>query len=259
MSTTNFLKYAFTRVMQKAGLSDLHLTVGNRSVCVIPNPPLVMKVFSTEAGRSDFLSDFALQAVLRCSAEANSFWDVGANFGLFSALARERNPALRVVSIEASTDHYQVLCRNWQLNPDNWICLHMAAGDHDGVAQLTRGQGGLDHLVENGSPNGNSETRPLMTLDSIAQMLGQESIDVMKIDVEGAELAVLKGGSRLLERGAIKTIILEADGHEKRYGLKDEDVDVFLASKGYFVNAALSSIGKPQGNCKIYERTTSAA
>jgi len=245
--------------MQKAGLSDLRMSIGNRSTCVIPNPPLVMKMFSTEAGRSDFLSDFTLRAVLRSLAGAKSFWDVGANFGLFAALAREENPSLRVVSIEASTDHYQVLCRNWQLNPDNWICLHMAAGDHDGVAHFTRGQGGLDHLVENSSDNGKSETRPLMTLDSIAQLLGQESIDVMKIDVEGAELAVLKGGSRLLERGAIKTLILEADGHEKRYGLRKEDVDLFLASKGYHLNAALSSIGKPQGNCEVFERTTSAA
>jgi FkbM family methyltransferase len=218
-----------------------------------------MKTFSTNAGQTDFLaSDVGLQAVLRYAGEATSFWDVGANIGLFATLVREKNPALRVVSIEASTDHYHVLCRNWQLNPDNWICLHLAAGDHDGVIQLTRGHGGLDHIVEDGAQNGMAETRPLMTLDSIARMLGQDSIDVMKIDVEGAELGVLKGSSRLLERGAIKTLILEADGHEKRYGWKEKDVDDFLASKGYHLNVAVSITGKPQGNCKIYQRSASS-
>jgi FkbM family methyltransferase len=47
------------------------------------------------------------------------------------------------------------------------------------------------------------------TLDDIAATEGVDEIGLLKIDVEGMELAVLRGAQRLLERGAVKRIQFE--------------------------------------------------
>jgi hypothetical protein len=128
----NYSKYVFTRVLQRLGLSDLCLAVGRGSRAIIPNPPRVMKVFSETKYETDFLADPSLQVVLERARGARTFWDVGANMGLFSILARHVNPDLQVVSIEASTDFYEVLCRNWRLNPQSWTCLLCRGGGASG-------------------------------------------------------------------------------------------------------------------------------
>ena len=251
----NYSKYVFTRVLQRLGLSDLCLAVGRGGRAIIPNPPRVMKVFSERKYEADFLADPSLQVVLERAREARTFWDVGANMGLFSILARDVNPELQVVSIEASTDFYEVLCRNWRLNPQSWTCLHVAVGDRDGVARMSRGLGGCDHVLtaaEEGTQRAVGESLPMMTLDHLAELLGQDRIDLLKIDVEGMELSVLRGASGLLEEGRIGAIVLEADEHDLRYGTSNSDLVAFLASKNYRLDAAASVHKGDANNCQVF-------
>ncbi len=246
-------KYYFTRALQKLGLSDLVLQIGSQGRCVIPNPPLVMKAFASEAGSQEFLSDPSLQAVLKHAKVAKTFWDIGANIGLFSILARDQNRDLQVVSIEASSDHYAVLCRNWRLDPKGWVCLHLAVGDHPGMVAMTRGLAGLDHVLPQTSARGDGiEFRPMLTLDCINSIVGHPRIDVMKIDVEGMELSVLKGAQGLLEGAKIGLIVLECDGHDARYGSNNHELVAFLASKNYQLNSGASEVGRERANFQVF-------
>jgi FkbM family methyltransferase len=250
----NYLKYVFTRVLQRCGLSDLRLQVGPGSQAIIPNPPRVMKTFTDSRAQAEFLADASLTAVLERAREAKTFWDVGANIGLFSILAREANPNLEVVSIEASTDFYQVLCRNWQLNSKGWTCLHFAVGDHEGPVRMSRGLGGCDHVLSPSELGAREagEARPMMTLDHLAKLMGHDRIDLLKIDVEGLELAVLRGASGLLDAGKIGTIVLEADGHDLRYGTNNSELIAFLAAKNYGLDNSASVQGANANNCQVY-------
>ena len=253
MMLANYGKYVFTRVLQKVGLADLRLQVGERSHCIIANPPLALKAFTAKESRNSLLADPSLQIVLKLAASAKTFWDVGANMGLFSILARDANPNIGVVSIEASTDFYQVLCRNWQLDPRNWICLHVAVGDKEGPVRMSRGLRGWDHVLAS-SEFGNDkpqEQRPMMTLDSLARLVGHDRVDLLKIDVEGMELAVLRGASSLLDAHKIGTIVLEADGHDKRYGSSNSELVAFLASKNYQLDP-ISVMGEKNNNCQVF-------
>jgi len=250
----NYTKYFFTRVLQRLGMADLELQVGRRSCAIIPNPPLAMKAFTAKQTRDAFLQDASLQSVLKLAPSARTFWDVGAHMGLFSILAREANPDLDVVSIEASTDFYQVLCRNWQLDPHRWTCLHVAVGQREGPIEMSRGLGGLDHVLLPGEVASQTpcERRPMMTLDHVAQLVGHDYIDLLKIDVEGMELAVLRGASSLLAAQKIRTIVLEADEHDLRYGTNNAELVAFLASKNYHLDAAASVTGRRAGNCQVF-------
>jgi FkbM family methyltransferase len=257
---TNHLKYAFTRVLQRLDLSDLSLKVGRSSHAIIPNPPLVMKTFTDPKAQAEFLADPSLQAVLERAREAKIFWDVGANMGLFSILARDVNPELEVVSVEASTEFYQVLCRNWLLNPRGWTCLHIAVGDREGLVEMSRGLGGCEHVLPANQPadhKGARESRPMMTLDQLAKLMGHDRIDLLKIDVEGLELAVLRGASGLLDAGKIGAIVLEADEHDLRYGTNNSELVAFLASKDYQLDALASVQGRSANNCQVFAPGTS--
>ncbi len=226
-----------------------------------PSPirPGILKSFATPRGRKIFEDDASLKAVRKLVRSAASFWDVGANCGLFSLYGREENPALFVVSIEASTLHYQTLTSNWALQPsERWMCLHTAVGDRDGVTHLSRQRSGFDHIVEH--PDGLAampvELRPMAKLDTLAAGLGVESIDVLKIDVEGYELNVLRGATALLEKRRVGAIVLESDGHDLRYGSSERETRGFLEARGYGLDAGLSREGEPAGNCLVFQRTT---
>jgi FkbM family methyltransferase len=59
---------------------------------------------------------------------------------------------------------------------------------------------------------------PATTLDRCFAMLGVNSVDLLKIDVEGHEFEVLRGGLRSIRAGCIKTILCELNN--KMLGIK---------------------------------------
>jgi FkbM family methyltransferase len=128
------------------------------------------------------------------------FLDVGAHIGSVVAEVLGRCPGTQVIAIEAMPDKAESLRRMFP-----GIAVHAcAAGDHEGEVTffVDRRQSGFSSLgrppfTRNASVH---EIRvPLRRLDDVVG-LGAPSIDAMKIDVEGAELGVLRGADQLVER-----------------------------------------------------------
>lgn len=251
----NWSAYYWTRILQKLDVTGRTLGIGGKARCTIPNPPGILRSFATPQGRKKFEADASLRAVRELVRSATSFWDVGANYGLFSLFATEGNPSLFIVSIEASTLHYQTLSANWALQPsERWLCLHTAVGDRDGVTHFSRRGSGFDHIVEGPQTPLEVERRPISKLDTLAALLAVESIDVLKIDVEGYELKVLHGATALLSQRRIGAIVLESDGHDQRYGSSQAETIKFLEERAYRVDASLSQTGEVSGNCLVFKR-----
>jgi FkbM family methyltransferase len=128
------------------------------------------------------------------------FVDVGANFGYFVCIALQRGA--HVLAIEPFAQNLEVLYANLEAN--GWSELEVfpvGLGSTPGVAQLFGG-GTSASIVERWA--GQSEvwkrTIALSTLDIV---LGDRFADqplLIKIDVEGYELPVLKGAARTLRR-----------------------------------------------------------
>ncbi len=123
-------------------------------------------------------------------------YDVGAHFGYYSLLASHLAGAGgRVIALEPSPRNLKVLSKHITLNHlTNVMVLEMALSDHQGDARFdNRAGSGVGHL----SPEG-PLTVKLTTLDA----LGREfpAPNMLKIDVEGAEEAVLRGGRETLSR-----------------------------------------------------------
>ncbi|MEX1027725.1 MAG: FkbM family methyltransferase [Candidatus Paceibacterota bacterium] len=154
--------------------------------------------------------------VRRFVVPGENVWDLGANQGIFTfAAAGKAGPDAAVVAFEP--DHFLLglLDRTSSTPSSNRaevIILPMAVGAEVSLAtfEIAATDRTLNHLA---SSNGNPHTGgvrqrkmvPLATLDWLAERLPTPGL--MKIDVEGAEVDVLEGGTKLLETGRPRIII----------------------------------------------------
>jgi FkbM family methyltransferase len=127
--------------------------------------------------------------------------DVGANVGWFTLLmAGCVGPAGQVVAFEPSPRERAVLVANRQRNGLTWVTIREEAlfDTHSTVTlhvadAVHAGQNTIGGFIYEGVHE--VETLPVDTapLDSLVGDLGLERIDLIKIDVEGAEYRVLRG------------------------------------------------------------------
>ncbi len=136
-------------------------------------------------------------------------WDIGANVGLFSFCAAAKGA--RVYSVEADTFLVGLL-RKSQLGTRLPVtAIPLAVSDQVGLAEFHiafRGRS-ANHIGAGMSDAGgtrSTEVVPCATLDWLAERIPIP--DFIKIDVEGMENAVLRGGSNLL-RSRHPTIFCE--------------------------------------------------
>ena len=122
-------------------------------------------------------------------------YDIGAHFGYYTLLSSKLvGEKGKVVAFEPSPNNLARLYRHIELNSRrNVQVLELAVSDHVGTAKFeTRTGSGVGHLASDGP----LEVK-LTTLDSLTD---QPLPQVMKIDVEGAELGVLQGAKALFAK-----------------------------------------------------------
>lgn len=165
-------------------------------------------------------------------------YDVGANLGFFSVLlARLAGPTGAVYAFEPVPQNVALIERNARLNQMETIKVrNIAVSNRDGSSELllARHVGGAV-LAEAGTPpdlSGRITVRTA-TLDKLVENGDVPPPTFVKIDVEGAELAVLRGMQRVL-REAGPTVVLELDdATEAACEQKVRDCQALLIELGY--------------------------
>ena len=164
-----------------------------------------------------------LEAFLAASSSKSSLvvFDVGANQGDYTAavlgMARGRAEC-SVVAFEPSESSYEVLTKRFA-DCNNVTIVGSAVSNKEGPALLHYDQAGsglaslyerrLTHL---GLDLDKMETVETIDLDTFCAQCSIGAIDLLKLDVEGHELAVLDGAKELLRRGAVGVIQFEFGG-----------------------------------------------
>jgi FkbM family methyltransferase len=153
-----------------------------------------------------------------------TFFDVGANVGIFSILASGLVGAKgRVFSFEPDPANFGRLARNISVSRiSNVVLNRFALMDREGSVSLkVLPEDGWGMYSSVGEPlRGVKEPRGLTgetvthqvdcsTLDNYVRDNRVEGVDLVKIDVEGAELSVLKGGERLLSARRSPVLVIE--------------------------------------------------
>lgn len=167
----------------------------------------------------------------------NVFIDVGAHIGRFSILLANRNS--KVVSLEPSKENYKQLVENIHLNGlgDKVIALPIGCSDKNREKVLyfsSKNEGQTSFKKIDGARRERSEVK---RLDKICDKLNimAKHINVIKIDVEGSELDVLKGATRILKQGSPILVVEITDGKNKR------KIERFLMEFGFFNKKVLDS------------------
>lgn len=138
--------------------------------------------------------------MLELLGPADVLIDIGANVGFYSCLARHMNK--HVLSFEPCRSNLDLLFRNLEAN--QWSDVEvfpLGLSDHATVLPLY-GAGTSASLVNEWADQSSLHVNhiPVTTLDLV---LGERFTDkrvVIKMDVEGAELGVLRGAEKLLSR-----------------------------------------------------------
>ena len=144
--------------------------------------------------------------------------DVGANIGHFTVtMARAVGGAGRVHAFEPSAESARRLRRSLELNGRENVTVNEAALAAEAGTRVLYGYGpgtaSWSTLAPRQIPGTAEAARQAEvaaeTLDDYAERTGIERIDVLKIDVEGGELDVLRGAERLFAARAVALVLVE--------------------------------------------------
>jgi FkbM family methyltransferase len=133
--------------------------------------------------------------------EGAVFIDVGAHIGRYSFVLAKLFPNAKVIAIEPNPEAYQALIKGIKANGlRNVTALNIALSDFDGVAHLYIKRGtAISSLVE-GDNSFKIIDVPAKRLDTVMEELGINKVDIIKIDVEGAEFHVIKGAVNTIKK-----------------------------------------------------------
>lgn len=154
--------------------------------------------------------------------EKEVFVDVGANVGSHSLrIAHDyADIGVRVLAIEAEPAAFKALVQNIRRNNlTNIDAIKIAVSDHKGLAVLhersfdgVRVGTGLHSIMKNVEIDGNLSLHNGLQIecDKLDNIVSSYRVDVMKIDIEGAETLALEGATNVL--GQLRKIIVEIHG-----------------------------------------------
>jgi FkbM family methyltransferase len=176
------------------------------------------------------------------SLSGDVFWDVGANTGYYSLRLASR--FVQVRAFEPNPDAVRILklkiararIRNVKVEP-------LALADSIGTSKFylftrvrAKTVGSCNSLIRDSTVRGEgslkeeSITSPAIEVETttIDTLLGAGKVDLMKIDVEGAEFMVLRGGSVALSQGRIHRLVIELHDRTRK-----DELESVLISSGY--------------------------
>lgn len=189
--------------------------------------------------RSGCYEPETLNVVERLLMPGMVFFDVGAQVGQYTLIASKLvGPTGQIHSFEPDRETFEWLSANVRLNALENVQLNSMALFRETSRRVL-------YLAQSHDIGSNSLSRPLyfsghtqevetITVDEYMRTKLVDRIDMIKIDVEGAELAVLEGATALLTRENKPLILIEFEEERQRvFGSSCATLAEFLRRHGY--------------------------
>lgn len=171
--------------------------------------------------------------------------DIGANTGQF-AFFPLLNEELNILSFEPQKEIYKILVENVNLNSiKNTKCYNIGLSNNIGEFTLNKPVLGESGLATLGSTpirfsDKIEELVNVTTLDAFVVENNIDKIDLIKIDTEGHEYFVLKGGLETLHKMKPDIICEINESNMQQCGTNFSDFNNFINSIGYSIVRQLS-------------------
>lgn len=185
---------------------------------------------------SGIIEPETLDAFRRLLAPGMIVFDVGANIGEYALVAADRVGASgQVHAFEPTSRTAAALEGNIELNGmANVIVSRAAVGGAAGQVDLFLDDESPDKNTVVPGSGRSAVSVPMTTLDGYLEERAITRVDIIKIDIEGAELPALRGAAKLLDRDDAPILFIEihpdalaANRHTPA------DIQQTLASYGY--------------------------
>jgi FkbM family methyltransferase len=132
----------------------------------------------------------------RLSAPPQVIVDLGANIGLTTLLLAAQFPEARFICVEPHPENVELLRHNLRCLGDRAQIIHAGIADKPGTMQLSLAAEHYNASLVRGGDEG-IEVRTI-TMDDLFREAGIDRIDLLKMDIEGAEALILPGRPRWL-------------------------------------------------------------
>jgi FkbM family methyltransferase len=182
------------------------------------------------------------------SIAGGTFYDIGANIGIYSMYACYKNSELHVYSFEPVTNNFIALQKNIALNKfSNISAFNVAISNSNKITNLflsdiREGNSGaqIDSPInENGELFGPLKIEKVLSfsMDFLIENLNLPVPNFLKIDVDGHETDILKGMEKTLSNVKLKEILVEFNNlfDFEEWQLKLENNGLFLNTKYDFL------------------------
>jgi len=190
----------------------LQTTKRNGIVCIrlrADAPPLFLR-----AGTSDidvFDEVFVRRAYMTealATKHLNVIVDAGANVGVTSVFFAQSFPGARIIAIEPAESNWALLRRNIEGYPQIAGVNAALWGSETDVRIEDPGRGFWSlQVAARGAPRAGEQSVPAVGIDTILRRFALPRIDLLKIDIEGAERDVFSGNVNWLN--AIECLVIE--------------------------------------------------
>lgn len=242
----NFERVRFPEALLKARLSY------GPVMWVRPNDPIGRAIFYDGQWETAVIGHFASE--LR---EGDVVLDVGANIGQFAVVAGAKvGQHGKVFAIEAGSTAFSILNKNIEENQFTHVkSLHLAAWDSEttlylgGVREDMLGWGKVQQQAD-----AQTEAVPARRLDVVLSELGCTNVNVIKIDIEGAELKALQGMEGLFKTKPPRIVYCEVANNHDSYGGSAQDLVRFFTDRGYR-GLLLEDAGPVPFDIKLLDKT----
>jgi FkbM family methyltransferase len=206
---------------------------GNQIWCPSLEEPIAAAIFAAGVYEPDTLA-----AILAHLNRSGVYVDVGANVGVLALPVAALRPDVQVVCVEGDPEIAAALRRNAIENSRSNITIlpYLAGPIADAAVPFYSAPA---HKFGMGSVGPQFGAFPVVVeqrqLDDLLDELGIADVDVVKLDIEGAEVGALRGLARRLTSARPPVIVFEfADWAEARIpGQAPGEAQVFLMSLGY--------------------------
>jgi FkbM family methyltransferase len=168
--------------------------------------------------------------VCHCLRPGDLFLDVGANVGSYTVLAAGVAGA-NVMAFEPILATYNALVDNVRLNGINHLVqtINSGVGDKLGDLKFLAAADAMNRVATADDADLELQMASIVTLDSQAP----RPPAVVKIDVEGWETEVVRGGMKLLASPDVLALIVELNGSGSRYGTDERELLDLVHSLGF--------------------------
>ncbi|QIO24127.1 FkbM family methyltransferase [Haloarcula sp. JP-L23] len=186
-----------------------------------------------------------IKDILATCTPETTFFDIGANYGMYTCLVADVAGSDNVVAFEPHAGNTTLIRENLSINDLQATVVHAAVGDSDGTVDFalqTETAGATHNMALPDGPAATTSTMDtvveveMTTLDSYVEEESCPVPEIVKIDVEGAEYGVIDGARETLEHDDCRLVYCEVHPrHLPDYGHDADAVESALVDLGFEV------------------------